>query len=112
MTELNKTPLKKDENGREILLEVKNLAVTFRNGKKEFRAVHDVNFNVYKGETFALVGESGSGKTTIGRAIIRINPTSDGDVIFMSKEQTQYNNVKIPSLTKLMDVTVAGAENK
>jgi oligopeptide transport system ATP-binding protein len=74
--------LKKDENGREILLEVKNLAVTFHNGKKEFRAVHDINFNVYKGETFSLVGESGSGKTTIGRAIIRINPTSEGDVIF------------------------------
>ena len=89
MTELNKTPLKKDENGREILLEVKNLAVTFRNGKKEFRAVHDVNFNVYKGETFALVGESGSGKTTIGRAIIRINPTSEGDVIFMGKKINQ-----------------------
>ena len=89
MTELNNTPLKKDENGREILLEVKNLAVTFRNGKKEFRAVHDVNFNVYKGETFALVGESGSGKTTIGRAIIRINPTSEGDVIFMGKKINQ-----------------------
>ena len=67
MIEQNNTPLKKDENGREILLEVKDLAVTFHNGKKEFRAVHDVNFNVYKGETFALVGESGSGKTTIGR---------------------------------------------
>lgn len=90
MTEINtNTPLKKDENGREILLEVKDLAVTFRNGKKEFRAVHDINFNVYKGETFSLVGESGSGKTTIGRAIIRINPTSAGDVIFMGKKINQ-----------------------
>ena len=78
--------LEKDENGREILLKVKDLAVTFYNGKKEFRAVHDVNFNVYKGETFSLVGESGSGKTTIGRAIIRINPTSAGTVEFMGKK--------------------------
>ena len=78
--------LETDETGREILLKVKDLAVTFYNGKKEFRAVHDVNFNVYKGETLSLVGESGSGKTTIGRAIIRINPTSAGEVTFMGKK--------------------------
>lgn len=86
MAELHDTPLLKDEDGREILLQVKDLAVTFYNGKREFKAVHDVNFNVYKGETFSLVGESGSGKTTIGRAIIRINPTSSGDVLFMGKK--------------------------
>lgn len=87
MSETLQNPvLEKDENGREILLKVKDLAVTFYNGKKEFKAVHDVNFNVYKGETFSLVGESGSGKTTIGRAIIRINPTSNGDVYFMGKK--------------------------
>ena len=63
MSETLQNPvLEKDENGREILLKVKDLAVTFYNGKKEFKAVHDVNFNVYKGETFSLVGESGSGK--------------------------------------------------
>lgn len=78
--------LEKDETGKEILLKVKDLAVTFHNGKKEFRAVHDVTFNVYKGETFSLVGESGSGKTTIGRAIIRIHPTSEGEVYFMGKK--------------------------
>jgi len=86
MSELVENPvLKKDETGREILLEVKDLAVTFRNGKREFKAVHDVNFNIYKGETFSLVGESGSGKTTIGRAIMRIHP-SEGDVLFMGKK--------------------------
>ena len=89
MKEVTTAPLAKDENGREILLQVRNLAVTFKNGKKEFRAVHDINFDVYKGETFSLVGESGSGKTTIGRAIIRINPTSEGDVIFMGKKINQ-----------------------
>jgi oligopeptide transport system ATP-binding protein len=41
-----------------------------------------VNFEIYKGETFALVGESGSGKTTIGRAIVRINPITSGEVLF------------------------------
>lgn len=67
---------------REKLLEVKNLEVTFGSGKKKFVAVNDVNFEIYRGETFALVGESGSGKTTIGRAIVRINPITNGEIIY------------------------------
>ena len=70
------------DNTREPVLQVKNLEVTFGKGKKKFVAVKKVNIDIYKGETFGLVGESGSGKTTIGRAIIRINPISDGEVIF------------------------------
>ena len=69
-------------DNREILLEVNNLSVTFGKKRNPFKAVDDVSFHIYKGETFGLVGESGSGKTTIGRAIIRINPTSGGDVLF------------------------------
>ncbi len=56
---------------REVLLEVKDLEVTFGERKKKFKAVKKVNFKIYKGETFGLVGESGSGKTTIGRAMCR-----------------------------------------
>ena len=67
---------------REKLIEVNHLSVTFGKKRAPFRAVDDVSFHIYKGETFGLVGESGSGKTTIGRAIIRINPTSGGDVLF------------------------------
>ena len=64
------------ENEREVLLEVNHLNVTYGSGKKAYEAVQDANFKIYKGETFGLVGESGSGKTTIGRAILRILPTS------------------------------------
>lgn len=67
---------------KEVLLDVQNLDITFHNGKKPFKAVKDVCFQIFKGETFALVGESGSGKTTIGRAIIGINRTSNGDIIY------------------------------
>ncbi len=73
-------------NEKEVILSVKDLAVTFGSGKKAFTAVQDVNFDVYKGETFSLVGESGSGKTTIGRAIIRINPASKGEIYFKGKK--------------------------
>ena len=73
-------------DNKEVLLSVKNLEITFYNNKKRFRAVKNANFDIYKGETFALVGESGSGKTTIGRAIIRLNPTSDGEILFKGKK--------------------------
>jgi oligopeptide transport system ATP-binding protein len=74
-------------NEKEVLLDVKHLEVTFSNSKKHvFKAVKDANFQIYKGETFALVGESGSGKTTIARAIIRLNDTSDGEILFRGKK--------------------------
>ena len=71
---------------REVLLSVRNMDVCFGKKKKLFKAVNNVSFDIYKGETFGLVGESGSGKTTIGRAIIRINPTTSGDVIFKGQK--------------------------
>ncbi len=71
---------------KEVLLSVQHLEVSFYNNKKRFRAVKNACFDIYKGETFALVGESGSGKTTIGRSIIRLNPTSDGDILYKGKK--------------------------
>lgn len=71
---------------REVLLEVKDLIVKFGDKKKPFTAVNDVSFKIYKGETFGLVGESGSGKTTIGRAIVRINETSNGTILFKGEK--------------------------
>ncbi|MBB6479959.1 ATP-binding cassette domain-containing protein [Spirochaeta isovalerica] len=70
------------EDKREILLEVKNLTVDFKLGRRKFSAVDDVSFNIYKGETFSLVGESGSGKTTVSRAIMRIHQASQGDILY------------------------------
>ena len=69
-------------NTRDILCSVRDLEVTFGKGKRKFVAVKNVSFDVYKGETFGLVGESGSGKTTIGRSIVRINPVSNGTILF------------------------------
>ena len=70
----------------EVLVSVRNMEVTFGSKRNKFVAVHGVSFNIYKGETFGLVGESGSGKTTIGRAIIRINPMSAGEVIYKGEK--------------------------
>lgn len=70
---------------KETILSVKDLEISFGEGKKKFVAVKNASFDIYKGETFSLVGESGSGKTTIGRAVVGLNPTSKGDIIFEGK---------------------------
>ena len=80
-----------DENGREILLSLKNVDITFGKGDNAVRAVKNASFDVYKGETFSLVGESGSGKTTIGRAVIRVNPCAAGEI--------QYKGVRVSGKT-------------
>lgn len=76
-----------DENGREILLSLKNVDITFGKGEDAVKAVQNASFDIYRGETFSLVGESGSGKTTIGRAVIRVNPLAAGEI--------DYKGVKI-----------------
>lgn len=70
----------------EKLIEVKDLEISFGEGSKKFVAVKNANFFINKGETFSLVGESGSGKTTIGRAIIGLNDTSAGDILYDGKK--------------------------
>ncbi len=75
-----------EENKKEVVLSVQNLDVVFKQRKQAFKAVDNVSFDIYKGETFSLVGESGSGKTTIGRAIVRINPCSAGQILYKGKK--------------------------
>ena len=71
-----------EKTGKEVLLSVRNVDITFGKGDKAFKAVKNASFDIYKGETFSLVGESGSGKTTIGRAVIRVNPCSAGEILY------------------------------
>ncbi len=76
-----------EKTGREVLLSLNHVDIAFGKGDKAFKAVKDATFDIYKGETFSLVGESGSGKTTIGRAVIRVNPCAAGEI--------RYKGVKI-----------------
>ena len=84
---------------RKILLEVKNLKQYFPLGRKSVvKAVDDVSFHIYEGETFGLVGESGSGKSTTGRTIIRLYDPTGGEVIFDDKV---ISNKKLPKDDKV-----------
>jgi len=68
------------------LLEVKNLKQYFPIDKNTVvKAVDDISFHIYEGETFGLVGESGSGKSTTGRAIIRLYDPTAGEIVFDGK---------------------------
>ena len=71
-----------DENGREVLVSIRHVDITFGKGDDAVKAVTDASFDIHKGETFSLVGESGSGKTTIGRAVIRVNPCAAGEILY------------------------------
>ncbi|AUF83402.1 ABC transporter ATP-binding protein [Mesoplasma syrphidae] len=68
------------KNDKDVLLNVRDLVIEFRNKGKKFKAVKGANFDIYKQEIFGLVGESGSGKTTIGRAIAGVQAIADGSV--------------------------------
>ncbi len=70
------------KTGREVLLSIRNVDITFGKGDNAVKAVQNASFDIYKGETFSLVGESGSGKTTIGRAVIRVNPCAAGQILY------------------------------
>lgn len=70
-----------------VILKVDNLKQYFKlDRKSKVKAVDDVSFEIYEGETFGLVGESGSGKTTIGRSIIRLYDITGGNVEFEGKQ--------------------------
>nr|WP_319488938.1 ABC transporter ATP-binding protein [uncultured Caproiciproducens sp.] len=71
----------------EVLLEVKNLKKYFQiGGKQLLKAVDDVSFQIYKGETLGLVGESGCGKSTLGRTIMRLYHPTEGEVLYSGKK--------------------------
>jgi peptide/nickel transport system ATP-binding protein len=73
-----------------VVLEVRSLAKSFwlktgLFGKREFKAVRGVNFQLRKGHTLGVVGESGSGKTTMGLTLLRLHEPTSGEVIFDGK---------------------------
>ena len=78
-----------------VLLQVKNLKQYFNQGKhNEVKAIDNISFDVYKGETLGLVGESGCGKSTTGKAIIKLNDITDGAIEYDGKDIHQIRKRK------------------
>ena len=96
---------------RKPLLEVKNLRKAFPikkslTGKvqQELIAVDNVSFDLYPGETLGIVGESGCGKTTMGRTILKLHPSSGGQIIYDGQDITDYSKTRMRSLRTEMQI--------
>lgn len=96
---------------KKVLLEIRNLKkyFTIRNSKSFFntnpdilKAVDDVSFDIYEGETFGLVGESGCGKTTLGRTIMRLYDPTSGEIKFQGTDIAQMNAKELSPFRKEM----------
>lgn len=68
------------------------------------KAVNDVSFEIYKGETLGLVGESGCGKTTLGRTLLALIQPTEGNIFFKGKEITKAKNKELRALRKDMQI--------
>ena len=80
-------------NDRKVLMEVKHLKKYFRiDSKRTLKAVDDVSFQIYEGETLGIVGESGCGKTTCGRTCIGVYDKTEGQVLYKGKDVHRISN--------------------
>ena len=92
------------------ILEVKNVEKSYYNsvgflGKtKEFKAVNNVSFSIYEGETLGLVGESGCGKSTLGNAILQLDKATAGHIFYKGKDITRLSAKEELNLRKELQI--------
>ena len=93
------------------LLEVKNLATYFNSETSFFygkpntvKAVDDVSFQLFEGETLGLVGESGCGKTTLGRTILHLEKATKGEIYYQQKDVTKLSKKELKNFRKEVQI--------
>lgn len=88
------------------LLEIKNAQkeyyakVSFFGKTETIKAVNDVSFKIYEGETLGLVGESGCGKSTLGNLILQLDKTTSGHIFYKGKDLTQLQTSELRKLRR------------
>lgn len=88
------------------LVEVRNLTKYFpvENSIDQVRAVDDVSFDIFEGETLGLVGESGCGKSTVGRCLLRLYEPTSGEVLFEGEDILKLGNKDLQKLRRQMQI--------
>lgn len=89
---------------KEKLISVKNLKKYFKVSAGTLKAVDDVSFDIYKGETLGLVGESGCGKSTCGRTLLRLYEPTAGEVLLNGENICRFNRKKMVDARKSMQM--------
>lgn len=90
---------------RVVNVEKEYVAKTNLFGKNEyFRAVDNVSFEMYEGETLGLVGESGCGKSTLGNAILQLDPATNGQIFYKDKDITKLSQKELKELRKEIQI--------
>src|ERR1043165_1739419 len=100
------------KEGKEVLLSVRGLkkhfpitsGIILQRQVGAVKAVDDVSFDVYKGETLGLVGESGCGKSTTGRTVLQLYKPTSGSVVFEGKELTTLPAEELRKMRKRMQM--------
>lgn len=109
------TPQEREQRHRELyqkqpILTVHNLNKTYLSrtgwlGKSgSYRALNEVSFEVYEGETLGLVGESGCGKSTLGNALLLLNKADSGEVFYRGKDITNLSTQEERKLRKEIQI--------
>jgi len=93
------------------IIQIKNLKKYYPLPRKEIfqkpvylKAVNDISFEIYEGETFGLVGESGCGKSTTGHLLIRLLESTDGRILFEEEDITHAKGSQLINLRKKMQI--------
>ncbi len=97
-----KTPLNSSDQNK--LVELQQVSKYFRVSEGLLKAVNNVNFDIYKGETLGLVGESGCGKSTLGKVLMGIYPPTQGRILYHGKKDIEIKKSTLFDYSKMAQI--------
>ena len=91
-----------------IIYELHNVSKVFKNEGREFKALNDVNLEIYEGEIFGIIGMSGAGKSTLVRTLNRLEEVSEGEVKFLGQDIGQLKPAELRKIRRSISMIFQG----